>query len=333
MTRRGWLLCAILLAACGDDDGEASQVDGGSSDPDAPGGSPGEVLRVEGRFLLDRCGHRLVIRGVEQIFGLGIDVGGSWSSLVDQIAMTGANTVRILPNLSQLDTADVDAILTQITSHDMVAFVSPGDRSWFLREDVKTMLAAHEGWIVVDAFQEPTYDDRARWKSDVLAAITEVRGAGYRVPVCVLANQYGRDLPSIFMDGAEIEAGDPLHGTILGWQSYWGSTGYYQSTYGMSLTEGIERAAEQSFPVQSGILRITDGTTEMMDYAGVMAAAEAQEIGWLWWDWYNPFDSMPNGLTNDGTMAGMTDFGMAVVSSDPASLANTSVKACRPPGS
>jgi mannan endo-1,4-beta-mannosidase len=339
MRTLGTILALLTVAGCGDDSGGGGS-DGGTADGgggggdgtrgDSPIGPTGEVLHVDGRFLLDTCGQRVVIRGVEQVFGIGIDVGGSWPAMVDEIATTGANAVRVLPNLEQLDVAMVDTILTAITGHDMIIFISPGDRTWFGREDVRTMLGRHEAWLIVDAFQEPDYDDRARWRTEALAAVAEVRGYGYRVPITVLGNQYGRDLPSVLMTGAEIAAADPAGNTILGWQSYWGSSMFYQGEYGMSLTEGIQMAAQQAFPIQSGILNVTDGASETMDYASVMAAAEAGEIGWLWWDWYNPFDFMNNQLTEDGTFAGMNALGTEVVTSDANGIDATARKACRP---
>jgi len=50
---------------------------------------------------------------------------------------------------------------------------------------------------------------------------------GYEVPLTVTAKQFGRDLPSLFEYGEEILASDPLDNTFLGWQAYWGTSGYY----------------------------------------------------------------------------------------------------------
>ena len=289
----------------------------------------GVTLRVDGRYLLDTCGNRLVIRGVEQIFGLGIDVGGSFTTLVDEIASTGANAVRVLPNIDQLDVAAVDRILERIVSHDMIFYVSPGDRAWFNQTEVKAMLTRYEPWLVVDAFQEPTYDNRTRWQTDAMGAIAAIRGQGYRVPITVLANQFGRDLPSLVMFGAEVLRADTLTNTVFGWQAYWGQSGWYQGEYMMSLAQGVERAAGMPFPVQAGIDAFADAN-DPMDYAAVMAAATPGELGWLWWDWYNPFGRRDN-LTTDGTAGGLTDYGRAVVGDAQHGL-RSARKACHPQG-
>jgi hypothetical protein len=294
--------------------------------PPAPSAS---TLHAEGRYLVDTCGNRLVVRGVEQVFGFGIDVNGSFDALVDEIAKSGANAVRVLPNLEQLDVAAVDAILTRITQRGMVIFLSPGDRTWFARDDVKAMLDKHKAWLIVDAFQEPNYDDRARWKDDAISAVQTVRSMGYTVPVTVLANQYGRDLPALLQHGAEVVQADTLKNTILGWQAYWGEGGWYQGEYGMTLTQAVQTAAQQAFPIQAGIDGFSD-PGEAMDYAGTMAQSQTDQVGWLWWDWYNPFGPS-NNLTVDGTSNNLTVLGSEVVLGNQTGL-RSAHKACLPTG-
>src|SRR4029079_12189312 len=104
------------------------------------------------------------------------------------------------------------------------------------------------------------------------------------VPLTVIANQFGRDLPSALQHGAEIVAADPLRNTIIGWQAYWGNSQFYQRRYGMSLTQGVQAAAQAALPNQRGIDRVT-APPETMDFGAVMTAAQATSLGWLWWDW------------------------------------------------
>ncbi len=298
--------------------------------PSAPPAQPSAgTLHAEGRYLIDTCGNRLVVRGVEQVFGFGIDVNGSFDTLVDEIAKSGANAVRVLPNLEQLDVAAVDAILTRITQQGMVVFISPGDRSWFARSDVKAMLDKHKAWLIIDAFQEPNYDDRARWKDDAISAIQTIRAQGYTVPVTALANQYGRDLPALLQHGAEVVKADSQSNTILGWQAYWGEGGWYQGEYGMTLTQAVETAAQQPFPIQAGIDGFAD-PGEAMDYASTMAESQESQVGWLWWDWYNPFGPS-NNLTVDGTSSNLTVLGNEVVLGNANGL-RAAHKACVPAG-
>jgi len=292
-----------------------------------PAAAVSDSLRVQGNRLVDTCGNPFLVRGAETFLGLGIDVNGSRLRVVQEMVSTGVNAVRLIPNVRQLSLSEIEQFLIAAEAAKVVVFLTPnGGRSWFGRSDVKTMLNRHKKWLIIDAYGEAPYDDRNRWQNDVVNAIREVRSFGYTVPLVVLSNQYGRDLPALLQRGAAIEAADPLHNTVLGWQAYWGTNGWYQGVYGMSLTEGVRRSAQQSFPIQIGIDHFADPGIPM-DYQAAMTAAQQNRVGWLWWDWYNPFGRTDN-LTQDGTAARLTDVGRQVINTHAAGIRATAVKAC-----
>jgi mannan endo-1,4-beta-mannosidase len=301
--------------------------------------APAAGLRVDGRRLLDACGKPLVVRGVEQPVGIGMEVpqiGGDWSGLIDQIAATGANAVRLLPDLGQVGLQQVDALVGRAVQHGMVVFWSVYSsgakvraRDHWARPEVKALVHKWNAWMVVDAFQEPNYDDRARWRREAVEAVRFIRAQGYEVPITVMANQFGRDLPALLEHGAEVAAADPLGRTILGWQAYWGSSNYYQRTYKMTIAEGVAAAARAPFPIQVGLDHRTD-PGETADFESAMAAAERHGLGWLWWNYYNPF-WRENDLSRDGFRARLTDVGRIVIQDGPASIGRTARKACTRP--
>jgi hypothetical protein len=101
----------------------------------------------------------------------------------------------------------------------------------------------------------------------------------------------------------------------------------------MSLSEGVQAAANAAFPIQLGIDYRTDpgvNNNEIMDYGSVMSAAQQHQVGWLWWEWYNPYNNLENSLSSDGTAKNLTSFGQDVVNSHAASIANTAQRPCRP---
>lgn len=298
----------------------------------APVAAPSDTMRTSGRRLLDACGNVFVTRGVEQIFGNQLPEGNDWLGLLNQIAASGVNAMRILVGSDTLRTSDVDALLNAVAAHNMVAYVGPygsEGQGWLAHADVKTMLDKHKAYILIDAFGEPTFDDRDRFVSEASASLKRIRDMGYTVPLTVTANQFGRDLPSIFELGPQILAADPLHNTVFGWQAYWSTNGYYQNTYGYSLEEGVAAAAAAPFPVQLGLDRVTDFPSDVTaDFGTLMNATEANGIGWLWWDWYNPYGN-ENSLTQDGTAANLTPTGRTVINTHAASVKNTAHFACQ----
>jgi hypothetical protein len=96
----------------------------------------------------------------------------------------------------------------------------------------------------------------------------------------------------------------------------------------LSLDEAVSAAAAAPFPIQLGLDRVTDFPSEVTaDFGTLMAATQAQGIGWLWWDWYNPYGN-ENSLTVDGSATNLTSTGRTVMSTHPASVQNTAQRAC-----
>jgi hypothetical protein len=295
----------------------------------APQSAHSNTMYVSGRQLFDSCGEPFVVRGVEQILGNQLPQGNDWLGLVREIASTGVNAVRILPGVNTLSLDDIDQILTFIGEQNMVAFLAPlgQGNAWYANADVKAMLKKHESFIIIDAYGEPQYDDIERWRSESKAALAEFRALGYEVPLTVTANQFGRGLPSLFDYGQEILAADPQHNTFLGWQAYWGQGGYYQQHYGYTFSEAVQAIVDSGLPIQMGLDHVTDLPSETADYGALMRGAEENGIGWLWWDFYNPYGA-ENNLSEDGSADNLTATGSIVLESHVASIANTAQRAC-----
>jgi mannan endo-1,4-beta-mannosidase len=287
------------------------------------------TMRVSGRQLLDSCGQPFVVRGVEQILGNQLPEGNDWLGIVREIASTGANAVRILPGVNTLTLDDIDEVLTFIGEQGMVAFIDPlnGPEDWYAQDDVRAMLKKHESFLIIDAYGEPQYDDVEQWRAEAKDALIRMRALGYEVPFTVYANQFGRGLPSLFDYGAEILAADPLHNTFLGWQAYWGDTGYYQEHYGYSLSEAVDAIVDSGLPIQMGLDHITDLPSTQADFSTLMQSAQANGVGWLWWDFYNPYGS-ENNLSQDGSADNLTVTGAAVLQSHAASVSKTAKLTC-----
>lgn len=309
----------------------------------APGATA--TLEVRGRDLVDACGDRLVVRGIDQIFGVADAAGngpfsleGSYVALVDQIALTGANAIRIQPQ-TDLPASDVDAIVGRAVHHGMVVYASNNGRSddpdhlysttWIADPAIRAVLQkpAYARHLVIDALPEPPYDDPARWRAEAIAQIAYARSLGYTQPLALMGNLYGRDLPTILGEGAAIVATDPLGRVQFIWEAYWGAG--YEAAYGMTLTEGLEAAAAASFPIGFGLINWAEvWCADLLDYGAHMATAQAHGLSWTWWDWvlpgYRCFDLSTNGYADS-----LTTEGERVVNG-PNGIAATSRKACAP---
>ncbi len=303
-------------------------------------GGASATLQVQGRYLNDTCGNHLVVRGIET----GYWWAPSQANWLPALIGTGANAVRILWQHSNMSWTDVDNTLATLTRAGVVVYWSIGtipagygltdyrDLNYWNIANVKQIYQKYKKWIVLDAVQEYDGSD-TQWRDNAISRIQQLRSWGYDGPLDVISNMSGRNLPTILAHGAEVEAADPLHKTIFGWQAYWYETGHlawsngwtYQGEYGMTLPQGIQAAASQTFPVQIGIEKWTEMTeTQYLDYPGAMATAQQNGVGWLWWDW--PPGGVGNNLSPDGVS--LNALGQQVVNTDPNGIKNTSRKAC-----
>jgi mannan endo-1,4-beta-mannosidase len=307
----------------------ASDNDESNPPPPPPPPSAADAYHVSGRNLYDPCGERVIVRGVEQMFWQT-----TWilPSFVDEIGRTGANTVRVLPQISAptpdggqpLSLAGTEDLIRRgIQSHMLVDVAINGgkDPDIYLRSDVKTMLLKYEKNIVIHAVGEAYESTGSAWATRVKGVISRLRAGGYKAPLYIMSIDGGRNLPAILTYGADIFASDPLKNVVFGWQAYWGSSNYYQNRYGMTLAQAMARVRDAPVPIQVGLLRHTDGA-ETMNYSPVMADAQTYGIGWLWWDWRMSTDN----LTTSGIYGAWAADGYAVVLGNPNGIGNTSVR-------
>lgn len=284
------------------------------------GGTATPTLTTNGRYILDRCGNRLVFRGYEQRLRNDIvfPAGKSFPWMIDEMALTGANAVRFLPEVANTDPtvnvslAQITAALDRVVANNMVAEIHL-DSSWFAQPAVKTALQPYLGYIVATIFGEPSYDNRTQWQTDAIAAIQTFRAAGYQIPIVVLANNYGRDLPGVLQNGPAIVAADPLNRTIICWQGYWNA--WYQNYYGMTLAQAAQAISTAPFPINMGLTYVADaGTT--VDYQQEMALADQYGIGWLYWHYHNrPTFDLYN-ISVDGSSTNLMNEGNVIIHTD-----------------
>lgn len=291
---------------------------------------------VAGRQLLDPDGTPVVIRGAEQVLS---HVGWLSNNFVTEVGKSGANTVRVLPYFTQtppyggtpntLNEIE-DQIRRGINAHMLVDVAIDGGRvpAVWTRADVKALMAKYAQFIVIHAKGESYESTEDAWATASIGVVNSLRSAGYTEPLYIMANQGGRNLPTILHKGQAVQDADPLHRVVFGWQAYWGSNNGYQTLYGMTLTQAMDAVAAATVPIQVGLIWRTDpqdGSAQTLDYPAMMRMCQERGVGWLWWDWRMGIDN----LTTDGvyghwaTVNG-TPLGATVAVTDPNSVQHTS---------
>lgn len=293
------------------------------------------TLQVSGRNLLDRCGNVLVLRGLEQNQTVNVNGGtiinGSWDAVVDQANTTRANQIRII--LEDVNIAQTRQMVERAVSRNLVVEIHTSI-GYYSQPAVQQMVAANKTHLILGIFGEPDYDDVPRWQQETMSALQTIRSLGYDSPVLIMANLYGRDLPSVLQYGQTLVNADPLHKVIMGWQAYWGQSNWYQGWYGMTFQQAMTQIASKQFPIQVGLTYNADNPADPIDYPLLMSLTRQHGISTHFWDYYsrNSLDQNKLAIRNMTTgVWSMTSLGQTVLQTDPNSFWNQNApRACTP---
>jgi hypothetical protein len=259
-----------------------------------PNIAPTGRYQVQGRHLYDPCGENVVIRGVEQVYA-----ADGWLSpngeFIPEIAKTGANTVRILmeyppeTDFAPMSVAQMENLIKVALANKMIPDVAiAGGKSVnvYLDPAIKTMLQKYQDKIILHAQGEGDYDDANLWVTNSKNTISQLRAAGYTMPLYILADYGGRQLKTVLNRGQEVFDSDPLHNIVFGWQAYWPTT----------------------------------------DYQLAMRRAQEYSISWEWWDWRISQGSASLTVDPYTFGSWTQPFGADVAVNNTYSIKNTSVK-------
>jgi mannan endo-1,4-beta-mannosidase len=315
------------------DPGKDAGTDPGKDAVAPPPSKPG--FYVSGRFLYDKCGNKVVLRGVNEMIIWSGDTDGS--TIYPEIAKTGANVVRIVWT-STGGASALDATIQNALGEQMIPMVENHDATgdltkvaavvdYWTRSDIVSVLKKYEDKLLLNIANEA---GGSVFEEDYLAtyleAIQRLRAAGYGMPLVIDAPGYGVNTGVLLSSGPDFLAADPLGNILL-------STHLYLSdATGDSTRSRLNDSIKKDLPMIVGEFADTKvGTCSPGSYnvAALMEAAQQNEIGWLAWSWGAVKNNDCPGqldMTSDGTFDGLKDWGLAVAIEDPNSIKNTSVR-------
>jgi mannan endo-1,4-beta-mannosidase len=221
--------------------------------PPKPTSAPRPTLYVSGRFLNDRKGDRVILRGVN--LPLLDDWRFPGADYLDQVAQTGANAVRLQWYVNYPDAtrppysvSDLDDVLTRCTAAGMIPILQLADLTcqsdatqlnaqlipWWTSTEVVALLNGHAEDVIINLANElGAYhwaDDSDQALQTYLAAYTEglasIRNAGLAMPVMIDAPDCGTSLDAFTSVGQSLVKADPAHNLLLSVHAYWAATDY-----------------------------------------------------------------------------------------------------------
>jgi mannan endo-1,4-beta-mannosidase len=303
-----------------------------------PTGAPThDTYYVSGADLFDRCGEKIVLRGINKMAVYLDRAGASFP----EIAKTGANAVRFMW-LSAVAANEAEAALQSAIDAQLVPIWelhdATGDFSkmnvveafWTSPATLAT-LAKFEGDVIVNIANEAGQGVvDADYVATYARIIGKLRTAGIRSPLMIDAAGYGRNVEQLLAQGPALVAADPLKNVLLSWHLYDAGTaqlGRIDTQLANARTQGLPLVVGELGPVEPG------NCSSPVEYRHLMSKAQELGVGYLAWSWDNvnyncgaPEADSPMNMVSDGIHASTlrSGFGSTVVDTDPAGIRKTS---------
>jgi mannan endo-1,4-beta-mannosidase len=321
---RTFLSCATLavLAACGGGGGSSSSTD--TSTPTTVQ-KPDGTMRVEAGAVLSASSKSFVMRGINLQYG---DDPSSRLAMIDEIADTGANTIRL--ELRSSTTADqLRSALDEIVARGLVAVVMYWESDVTCQSDTKGFEVAMTRWT--DTWKAVLGD--AKYKANLVLnianewgdanakdaylntyrdAIARLRAAGYQFPLMIDAASCGQQY-SVFANGGAtaLAQADPYRNVIFSTHAYWS----YQTSAAIDAAIAAVQGQGQAFVWgEFGQAAFQASTGNATDHRYLIKHAEDIGIGYLAWSWYgNGGDAQVLDMRQAGVTPLLTAYGEEVV--------------------
>ena len=317
--------------------GSPSSADTTATEGSEPSPSgPHSTYYVQDGALYDRCGEKVVLRGVNHPT-LELDRAGK---ALPEIAKTGANAVRLVWYATRnVAISEADAAITQAIAQHMLPILEmhdstcawPTDRldeieSYWTSPAAVALLDKHKANVIVNLANEASAPNAPAFKLKYTSMLKSLRSAGIHVPVMIDGADCGRDYGMLLTQGPALLQADPDHNVLF-------SAHLYNPLSASELSKLFDdfAKAKLTFVVGAFSSKQPPSCGVSLDFKTLISEAQKREVGWLAWSWGddNPSTQWNKDcaeLDMSATFAfdSLTGWGKEVALSLPDSLMNTS---------
>jgi mannan endo-1,4-beta-mannosidase len=287
-------------------------------------------FRVEGRFLYDNTGEKVILYGVNKMC-IWMDKDGV--PTFSEIAKTGANCVRITWGIDGT-AEELDTVIRNCRSEHMIPIVelhdATGDWSklptlvnYWVRPDIVNVIKKHQDYLLVNVGNEVGQDvAESAFKADYEASVKKMREAGIHVPLIIDASSYGQSIDMLQACGPYLISADPdknlMFSVHMWWPYMWGHTD-------QQVIDELTQSVNMNLPLIVGEFGHKWDETEngKIPYKTIMEYCYKDQIGYLPWEWgpgNNPQTFLD--MTADSTFATLNDYGKEVMLNNQYSVKN-----------
>jgi mannan endo-1,4-beta-mannosidase len=275
---------------------------GGSTVPPQPG------FTVSGRQILTPAGTPVLLRGVNKMF-LFEEEDPTGQTILPQIALSGANTVRIVWGIKNdrgqdTDPAVLNTLITTSLANGLLPMIELHDATgdfgklpslvdYWVRPAVVNVINANSQALLVNIGNE-VGDDQVGTQQFIdgyTSAVQRMRAANIHTPLVIDASTFGKDLDILTASAPTLLANDPDHNLIFSVHLYWG---IHEGADANFITTKLEAAVAANYPLIVGEFSqfgadIGDGDicheNGRVDYVTIVEQTRLKSIGWYAWEW------------------------------------------------
>ncbi len=300
------------------------------------------TMSVKGRFLYTAAKEKVVLRGVNEMMIWSGDRTGE-NGLLEEIAKTGANSMRLVWNISG-STEDLDLLIENCIKNKMIPIIELHDATgdwkklpeviaYWKKPEVKMIINKYKKWLLLNIANEVGAGNTpdSVFLSNYKSAITSLRNMGYQIPLIIDASDWGKDETMILRTWKQLRDHDPLKNCLFSVHTYWVDT---DEASKKRLDNFLGEVVKDTIPFLFGEGPEPFGwdCKTPFPYLYCMEQAQKLGIGWLTWSW----GAVRNGdcankgafdMTTDGKYGNWNnDWGRLIAVDDKNSIQKTSVR-------
>ncbi len=254
-----------------------------------------EGFKTQGTQLMDATGHPFIIAGINNPH--------AWFRekaylALDDIAATGANTVRIVWQ-TRGQVYELERVITKCIALKMIPMVELHDVTgkasseqlldmarYYCRDDVKAMLMRHQRYLLINIANEwGSHKVSANhWLQSYTDAVNLMREAGYTTTLVVDAPGWGQNIQPILKKGNTLIENDPLHNILFSVHMYgsWNALN--------AITDKLNAAKQNNLPLIVGEFgyNYDNGHNNLhckADHQHILMTCHRLGYGFMPWSW------------------------------------------------
>jgi mannan endo-1,4-beta-mannosidase len=291
-------------------DGIVGPITWGTLLPNNP--APKQTFYTEGRYLFDRLGNKVILRGINKMSVFDQDPDPAGSVSFPEIRKTGANTVRIVwairtdlkPGISDTDPKKLDALITTAKANRLIPTIELQDGTcewnrlqelvdYWIQPEIVDIIQKHQEYLLVNIGNEVGDDTvtDAEFVAGYTNAIQAMRAAGIHTPLIIDAAGCGQNIEILDASAFTLLNADPDRNLLFSVHIYWSKKNSAPNRIRTSLENSVNLGYPlivgefSKFGAYTGLGKSVCTTDGEVDYQAVIEVCDQNEIGWYAWEW------------------------------------------------